>query len=87
MILEILISAHKKMKTDVSEQKPLTPDMLSEYFASIQTCVTNIQNSNTFMLMTINRCIDYTKASKGMKLVPKYETVDVREACSFLSNA
>ena len=35
------------------------------------------------MLMTINRCIDYTKASKGMKLVPKYETVDLREALQF----
>ena len=32
------------------------------------------------MLMTINRCIDYTKASKGMKLVPRCETVDLREA-------
>jgi CheY-like chemotaxis protein len=32
------------------------------------------------MLMTINRCIDYTKASKGMKLVPKYETMDLQEA-------
>eukprot|EP01040_Poterioochromonas_malhamensis_P005667 gene5667-biopygen952 len=83
MILEILISAHKKMKMAHVDQKPLTPDMLSECFASIQTCVTNIRNSNTFMLMTINRCIDYTKASKGMKLVPKYETVDVREALQF----
>ncbi len=33
--------------------------------------------------MTFNRCIDYTKASKGMKLVPKYETVDLREALQF----
>jgi CheY-like chemotaxis protein len=31
------------------------------------------------MLMTINRCIDYTKASRGFKLVPKYETVDLME--------
>ncbi len=43
----------------------------------------NIRNTNAFMLMTINRCIDYTKASKGMKLVPKYETVDLREALQF----
>eukprot|EP00981_Chlorochromonas_danica_P004087 scaffold787_cov272-Ochromonas_danica.AAC.1 len=32
------------------------------------------------MLMTINRCIDYTKASKGLKLVPKYETIDLVES-------
>ncbi len=42
-----------------------------------------MRNTNAFMLMTINRCIDYTKASKGMKLVPKYETVDLREALQF----
>jgi signal transduction histidine kinase len=29
------------------------------------------------MIMTINRCIDYTKASKGLKLVPKLETVNL----------
>ncbi len=33
--------------------------------------------------MTINRCIDYTKASKGMKLVPKYETLNLRETLQF----
>ncbi len=30
--------------------------------------------------MTINRCIDYTKASKGLKLVPRYETIDLYDA-------
>ena len=30
--------------------------------------------------MTINRCIDYTKASKGLKLVPKPETIDLKDA-------
>eukprot|EP00981_Chlorochromonas_danica_P007306 scaffold1662_cov232-Ochromonas_danica.AAC.1 len=44
---------------------------------SILNCVQNIRNTNSFMLMTINRCIDYTKASKGLKLVPKYETIDL----------
>ncbi len=33
--------------------------------------------------MTINRCIDYTKASKGMKLIPKQETVNLREVMQF----
>jgi CheY-like chemotaxis protein len=30
--------------------------------------------------MTINRCLDYTKASKGLKLVPRYETIDLMES-------
>ncbi len=55
----------------------------NDCFCSINSCLTNIRNTNAFMLMTINRCIDYTKASKGMKLVPKYETVDLREALQF----
>ncbi len=55
----------------------------NDSFASINSCLTNIRNTNAFMLMTINRCIDYTKASKGMKLVPKYETVDLRETLQF----
>ncbi len=48
--------------------------------ASLESCVNNMRNTHSFMLMTINRCIDYTKASKGLKLVPKYETVHLHEA-------
>ena len=47
---------------------------------SMETCLLNIRNTNSFMLMTINRCIDYTKASKGLKLVPRYETIDLMES-------
>jgi signal transduction histidine kinase/CheY-like chemotaxis protein len=50
-----------------------------EFCKSIDECIKNINDTNTFMLMTINRCIDYTKASKGVKLVPRYETVDLLE--------
>ena len=46
---------------------------------SIQQCLVNIRNTNTFMLMTINRCIDYTKVTKGLKLLPHLETVDVMD--------
>jgi signal transduction histidine kinase len=31
------------------------------------------------MLMTTNRCLDYTKASKGLKLVAKNETMHLEE--------
>ena len=50
---------------------------LNEIWVSIEECLANIRNTNAFMLMTVNRCIDYTKASKGLKLVPRYETIDV----------
>jgi CheY-like chemotaxis protein/signal transduction histidine kinase len=59
------------------------PTLLVEGFKDnnqqIRTCLHNIRDTNTFMLMTINRCIDYTKASRGLKLIPKYETVDLAE--------
>jgi CheY-like chemotaxis protein len=31
------------------------------------------------MLMTINRCMDFAKASNGLKLIPKQETLDLKE--------
>eukprot|EP00981_Chlorochromonas_danica_P015982 scaffold15059_cov348-Ochromonas_danica.AAC.1 len=54
--------------------------------SSIISCITSMRNTNSFMLMTINRCIDYTKASKGLKLVPKHETIDLMETLSLPLN-
>lgn len=39
----------------------------------------NMKNTNSFMLMTINRIIDFAKASKGLKLIPKFESIDFKE--------
>ena len=47
--------------------------------ASVQSCINNIRNTNSLMLMTVNRCIDFTKASKGLKLIPRYETIELME--------
>ncbi len=79
IIKEILFSASVKAQA----KGQIGNDIFNELFLPIQTCLMNMRNTNAFMLMTINRCIDYTKASKGMKLVPKYETVDLREALQF----
>ncbi|RYH29075.1 response regulator [archaeon] len=59
---------------------------IEDFIQSIAQCITNMGNTNSFMLMTINRCIDYTKASKGLKLVPKFETIDLLEALSLPLN-
>ncbi|RYH05453.1 response regulator [archaeon] len=50
---------------------------IQETLKAVLSTVQNNRNINNFMMMTINRCIDYTKASRGLKLVPKYETVDL----------
>jgi signal transduction histidine kinase len=47
---------------------------------SVMDSIHNMKNVNEFMLMTINRCIDYTKASQGLKLVPRMETINFAEA-------
>jgi CheY-like chemotaxis protein len=55
------------------------PSQMSSNFDSIVSCLSSVRNTHAFMLMTINRCIDYTKASNGMKLVPKYDTMNLLE--------
>eukprot|EP01040_Poterioochromonas_malhamensis_P005977 gene5977-biopygen1029 len=71
--------------SQTSVNRPLDPVAaasvhgLMENNQGIKQCLQNIRDTNTFMLMTINRCIDYTKASRGFKLVPKYETLDLLE--------
>jgi signal transduction histidine kinase len=52
---------------------------LQAMITNLNSCITNIRGTNNFMLMTINRCLDYTKASNGLKLVPKYETIHLKE--------
>ena len=52
----------------------------STFLFNLKNCLVNLSDTNTFMLMTINRCIDYAKAAKGIKLVPKLETIHIWEA-------
>eukprot|EP00599_Poterioochromonas_sp_BG-1_P007313 CAMPEP_0173151624 /NCGR_PEP_ID=MMETSP1105-20130129/11700_1 /TAXON_ID=2985 /ORGANISM="Ochromonas sp., Strain BG-1" /LENGTH=80 /DNA_ID=CAMNT_0014067053 /DNA_START=1 /DNA_END=239 /DNA_ORIENTATION=- len=59
LIKDILMSANKKLSS--TQQSEINKfDEFKETFSSIDTCLTNIRNTNAFMLMTINRCIDYT---------------------------
>ena len=48
-------------------------------------CLQNMNAANSFMTMSINRCLDYTKASKGFKLVPTYETVKLEAKLALTS--
>ncbi len=46
---------------------------------TVRRCIKGLKNTNAFMLMTINRCIDYTKISKGLKLMPRRETINLSD--------
>lgn len=58
----------------VSSVKMLLSDCLE--------CLSNMSDTNAFMLMTIHRCIDFVKASKDLKLTPKYETINLADVIS-----
>lgn len=53
---------------------------------SILLITKNIMNINSFMMMNINRCIDYTKASKGISLVAKASSFCLKEALELPHN-
>jgi signal transduction histidine kinase/FixJ family two-component response regulator len=43
----------------------------------------NVTNTNAFMIMTINRCIDYNRTLFGLKLTPKIETFQLKDCAEF----
>ncbi len=52
----------------------------SSFTNEILDLLYNMRNTNSFMLMAINRCIDFSKANSGLKLTPKLESVNLKEA-------
>eukprot|EP00981_Chlorochromonas_danica_P013266 scaffold6042_cov247-Ochromonas_danica.AAC.11 len=80
--IELVEQVTADMNTKVHEElesKSLCPDDVSELLQSVTSVISNMRTSNSFMLMAINRCLDYTKASKGVKLMPKYDTIDLQQ--------
>lgn len=65
---------------DPASSNRLLSDDLRNALQAISTSLRDIQNTNNFMVMTINRCIDCTKSTEGFKLTPKNETLEVLEA-------
>jgi hypothetical protein len=52
---------------------------MRDKLASLLSAATHIVHINTFQLMIINRCIDFTKVANGVQLLPRLETVRVSE--------
>jgi signal transduction histidine kinase len=53
--------------------------ILNEDVAAIKSTLNSMLNTNNFMLMSINRAIDFSKASNGISLVPRPESFVVRD--------
>ena len=68
-----------KVESSIRSAKEYDPHQRLQNVQSIRTCVETIQNANAFMLMTMNRILDYTKLQKGFNLMPRWETFSLAE--------
>jgi CheY-like chemotaxis protein/signal transduction histidine kinase len=84
--IEVIQDTLQKLEDDCSGRPVPARDPYTHilpHVAAVRACLKSMVGSNSFMTMCINRCLDYTKASKGVKLVPKPETVNLQEALDF----
>jgi signal transduction histidine kinase/CheY-like chemotaxis protein len=74
--IECMTSVVDSWNALLDEQKPsLFQNTLRDGLQTLHKCLLSMEGTNSFMAMTINRCVDYTKASKGLGLVPRLDTV------------
>jgi signal transduction histidine kinase len=65
---------------DSTSLSPAATATVKRLLGQIDGHLQSIEDTNKFMLMAVNRCIDYTKSSNGLKLVPKYETINLLDS-------
>jgi signal transduction histidine kinase/CheY-like chemotaxis protein len=59
---------------------PAATATVKQLLSQVDGHLQSIEDTNKFMLMAVNRCIDYTKSSNGLKLVPKHETINLLDS-------
>jgi signal transduction histidine kinase len=81
------------MATRLSTCSSLFSDGLQECYVALQDDLTaltstlhSMSNTNSFMLMSINRTIDFSKASNGIVLVPRPESFSLPDLFLFAMN-
>jgi CheY-like chemotaxis protein len=57
-----------------------TDSLQKQQQVAFKETINDIINVNKFLLVSINRCMDYAKTADGIKLMPKYETCHVEES-------
>jgi signal transduction histidine kinase len=70
----------------VGEDLSLHLSALHDDVALLKGTLNSMINTNSFMLMSINRAIDFSKASNGISLVPRPETFIIRELFAYTMN-
>jgi signal transduction histidine kinase/CheY-like chemotaxis protein len=61
-------------------------DYYKEFFSEMKIHLKSIRNTNSFMMMSINRCMDYSKASRGFKLTPHLDSINFLQTLSLPLN-
>jgi CheY-like chemotaxis protein len=64
----------------------LKSELYNSFLSEMKNHMKGIRNTNAFMLMSINRTMDYTKASRGLKLIPNMDTIDLLETLALPLN-
>eukprot|EP01038_Epipyxis_sp_PR26KG_P014447 gene14447-19386_t len=77
--LTALISTLDLLRESFVDLKSILKDPNNQWMASIEESMDSLDSINTMMLMVINRCIDYVKASKGMDLLPQNQAISMHE--------
>jgi CheY-like chemotaxis protein/signal transduction histidine kinase len=74
------LSSFSAVNTD--NDKINLQDAFLETYLDISSSIHTIHDIHSFMLMMINRCLDYKKASRGIELIPVVETIDLMKLIS-----
>ena len=88
--IDVIRSVTQDLQHDVAVYQMSPPcqylilDKVREKAGNILEMTENVTNMNTFMIMTINRCIDYNKTLFGLKLVAKIESVLIKDCVDFV---
>lgn len=85
--MEVIRLVANELQSDMQETGTLPLNSIQnmqERVSTILEVAENVTNTNAFMIMTINRCIDYNKTLFGVKLMPKNETFVLRDSIDFI---
>ena len=83
--MEVIQKVAADLQYDVClNQSPATAiTIVKDKLYTILEVAENVTNTNAFMIMTINRCIDYNKTLFGLKLSPKPEVFLLKDSLDF----
>jgi CheY-like chemotaxis protein len=77
-----MISYEMSSFMDSSELSRSQKGKFSEISNNINSSLSIINDIHSFMMMVINRCVDFTKASRGIELKATLETIDLQRVVS-----